>query len=207
MRKTVNVYFIGGSPCSGKSTVAENLSPKNGLLYFKVDDHLDTYTRMGAEAGYPMCRKQMELSAEQIWMRTPRVQCEEELRYYEEIFPFVLNDLGNLDTNAAVITEGAAYLPNLLKRIGIPDNRYIALVPTEVFQVFHYRKREWVSNVLAECSDPEKAFQNWMDRDILFAKEVVQRCREENYRYLLNNGEWPIQKLEDMIKSHFDLAC
>lgn len=203
----MNVFFIGGSPCSGKSTITENLSRKYGLLYFKVDDHLDQYTRMGAEAGHPICRKQMEMSTEQIWMRTPQVQCEEELRYYEEIFPFILNDLRNLDGDAAIITEGAAYLPNLLKRIGIPDNRYIAMVPTEAFQICHYRKREWVSYVLAECGDPEKAFQNWMGRDILFAKAVAQRCREENYQYLLNNGDWPIQKLEDMIKSHFDLVC
>ncbi len=35
------VYFIGGSPCSGKSTVARALSARYDLTYFKVDDHLD----------------------------------------------------------------------------------------------------------------------------------------------------------------------
>lgn len=41
----MNIYFIGGSPCSGKSTVAEILSRKYDLHYFKVDDYLDTYMK------------------------------------------------------------------------------------------------------------------------------------------------------------------
>lgn len=200
----MEVFFIGGSPCSGKSTVAEMISTKYGLHYFKVDDHLDKYTRMGAEAGYPICRKQIEMSAEQIWMRTPQIQCEEELQFYEEIFPFILQDLKKLNSGCAVITEGAAYLPNLMKRIGIPHNKYIAMVPTEAFQIYHYSKREWVPYVLAECSDPKKAFQNWMERDVQFAKEVMQRCADVNYQCLVNNGNLPIEKLEIIIKSHFD---
>ena len=197
--------FIGGSPCSGKSTIAEILSRKYGLHYFKVDDHLDKYTRMGAEAGYPICRKQIEMSTEQIWMRTPQVQCEEELQFYEEIFPFILQDLKKLNSGCAVITEGAAYLPNLMKRIGIPHNKYIAMVPTEAFQIYHYSKREWVPYVLAECSDPEKAFQNWMERDILFAKEVTQQCSSWDYEILTNNGDYPIGCLEDIVRLHFGI--
>ena len=34
------VLFIGGSPCSGKSTVAERISKEYGAYYFKVDDFL-----------------------------------------------------------------------------------------------------------------------------------------------------------------------
>ena len=52
----MNVYYIGGSPCSGKSTVAEILSERYDLYYFKVDDFLDTYTKQGALKGYPVCR-------------------------------------------------------------------------------------------------------------------------------------------------------
>lgn len=33
----MNIYYIGGSPCAGKSSVAEILSRRYGLNYFKVD--------------------------------------------------------------------------------------------------------------------------------------------------------------------------
>ena len=31
----INTYYIGGSPCSGKSTIAEIVSKKYDLYYFK----------------------------------------------------------------------------------------------------------------------------------------------------------------------------
>lgn len=48
----INTYYIGGSPCSGKSTIAEILSERYDLYYFKVDDFLDKYTKMGASKKY-----------------------------------------------------------------------------------------------------------------------------------------------------------
>ena len=111
----INTYYIGGSPCSGKSTVAELLSQKYDLYYFKVDDFLDKYTKMGALNGYEICQKQDSMNAEQIWMREPFLQCREELVFYEEIFEFVLEDLKQINSKNGIITEGAAYLPKLMK--------------------------------------------------------------------------------------------
>ncbi len=42
-----NIYIIGGSSCSGKSTVSKVLEEKNNLFYFKVDDCLEEYTNRG----------------------------------------------------------------------------------------------------------------------------------------------------------------
>ena len=36
----MNLYILGGSPCSGKSTVAEILSRECDFTYFKVDENL-----------------------------------------------------------------------------------------------------------------------------------------------------------------------
>ena len=35
------LYIIGGSPCSGKSTIAEMIAEKYDFNYFKVDDYLE----------------------------------------------------------------------------------------------------------------------------------------------------------------------
>ena len=42
------VLFIGGLPCSGKSTVAERLSEEYGAYYFIVDDFVDTFIQIAA---------------------------------------------------------------------------------------------------------------------------------------------------------------
>ena len=86
----IDTYYIGGSPCAGKSTVAEMLSQKYDLYYFKVDDFLDDYTKSGVLKGYPICKKTVEMNPEQIWMREPLLQCREEFEFYEEVFEYVL---------------------------------------------------------------------------------------------------------------------
>ena len=202
----IDTYYIGGSPCSGKSTIAEALSKKYNLHYFKVDDYLDRYMKQGATSKKEICLKVETMNPEQIWMREPLVQCKEELLIYEEIFEFILEDLKQIDCKNGIITEGAAYLPKLAKNFNIPSEKYISITPSKEFQIFHYSKREWVPYVLAECSNKEKAFENWMNRDVLFAEAVQQQCKELGYVSLINNGELAVDELIDKVVSHFGLG-
>ena len=201
----INTYYIGGSPCSGKSTIAEIVSKKYNLYYFKVDDFLDKYTKMGASKEYEICKKQECMKAEEIWMREPLLQCTEEFAFYEEIFEFVLADLEKIEAKG-IITEGAAYLPKLMKKLSVSKDRYLAITPTKDFQISHYKKREWVPYVLEGCSDKDKAFSNWMNRDILFAREVQRQCNEEQYISIINDGGIELDELVDIVTLHLGLG-
>lgn len=75
----------------------------------------DCYTLRGASLGYVICQKECTLSQEQIWMRDPQLQCEEEVRFYGEIFEFILEDIEKISDVKGIITEGAAYMPLLMK--------------------------------------------------------------------------------------------
>lgn len=200
------VYTIGGSPCSGKSTVAEALADRYGLHYFKVDDHLDRYLKAGAEQGLPACRLAVSMTPDQTWLRDPAVQCAEELRIYEEISGFVLADLTALTDSRSVITEGAAWLPALAASRKLPFDRYISITPTREFQIDHYRRREWVPFVLKDCSDRELAFRNWMERDVLFARAVGRQCADAGYLSVINDGSQSVDVLTDRVAAHFGLS-
>ncbi|MBQ3105484.1 MAG: hypothetical protein IJC59_06460 [Lachnospiraceae bacterium] len=200
-----NIYFIGGSPCAGKSTVAEYLSQKYGMYYFKVDDQLDRYVEMGAKKGLEMCAMFSCLNADQTWMRDPQVQCRDELAWYEEVFEFFLEDIEKLQVDRPVITEGAAFLPVLMKKIGVAQNRYISITPTAEFQLCHYKQRHWIPYILADCKDKEKCYENWMNRDILFAGDVRRQCAQENYRSVVNDGSRSIEEMRALVIEHFEL--
>lgn len=201
----INTYYIGGSPCSGKSTIAEILSEKYDLYYFKVDDFLEKYTKTGASKGFKICKKQAHMNEEETWMRDPSLQCSEEFIFYEEIFEFILKDLRQIKYKG-IITEGAAFFPKLMNRLNIPQDRYISITPSKDFQISHYKKREWVPFVLKGCSDEEKAFSSWMERDILFALEVQKQCNEEKYISIINNGSIKIDELINKVAVHMGLG-
>lgn len=182
------IYFIGGSPCSGKSTIAEMIAKAYDLYYFKVDDFLEKYMDKGKEEGFAICGKQCEMTAEETWMRMPQLQCEEELTFYREIFNFILEDLVKLESANGIITEGAAYLPELMQKYKIDNEHYVNITPTEEFQWHHYSKRPWISYALEGCEDKEKAFENWMKRDTLFGLYVKEQAEAMGYQTLLTDG-------------------
>ena len=196
-------YFIGGSPCSGKSTVAQAIAERHGFIYFKADDKLEEYTTVGAKLGFPICSKQRNMTAEQIWMRSPAVQAAEERAFYHEIFPLVMLDIKKLST--PFIAEGVAFLPELMKAYGVPFENYIFITPTREFQIEHYRTREWVPFLLQGCLNPKKAFENWMERDALFAEAVRHRCVEAEYFALLTDGAESVEKMTETVACHFKL--
>ena len=190
----MEIYYIGGSPCSGKSTVTEALAAQYGLTYFKVDDYLEDFISHGAEAGLPVCRRIRRMSADENWLRPPQVQCQEEFDFYAEIAPFVAEKLASL-TGPRVIAEGAAFLPSLMKDAA----HYIAVIPSREFQLSRYRQRPWVPHVLQACSDKALAFSNWMERDALFAEEVRRQCTQFHLPHLLTDGSVsPVERLQQV---------
>ena len=83
------LYMIGGSPCSGKSTIASLLARQYQLLHIKLDDLVEKMMSQASEDSQPICLLRQDRNPEQIWMRNPEEMADEEWRFYEEIFPYV----------------------------------------------------------------------------------------------------------------------
>ncbi len=196
------VLFIGGSPCSGKSTVAERISKEYGACYFKIDDYLDEFVNVAAQKGYPACKNCVTMTPDEIWMREPSIQCKEEFLIYDEISESVFEHLNKVDADF-IVTEGAGYTPNVMMKYGRKE--YISIVPTPDFQISHYKQREWVSYILKDCSDPQQAFHNWMERDILFAKQVKSECEKNAVPCIVNDGCRSQDEMFGYVKELFDL--
>ena len=201
-----NVYFIGGSPCSGKSTSAELLSKRFHMTYFKVDESLGRYLSLAAENGSAACRRIASMTGDEIWMRTPEVQCDEEFEIYRDIAPFVLEDIKALGSDRKIIAEGAAYIPAIAFETGAEKSKYMALVPEREFQFSRYIRRPWVGIVLKDCTDKQAAFRNWMERDALFAEVVLDDCRKYGYFSMVNDGSRSPAEIAEDIARHFGLA-
>ena len=183
----VMLYMIGGSPCSGKSTLASLLARKYDLLHIKLDDLVDEMMSQASVDSRPICLLRQDRNPEQIWMRNPEEMADEEWRFYEEIFPYVKSCLIK-DQDKALLVEGAGLLPHLIKSLEEPAVSYLCLTPTADFQKKHYKQREWVPYVLEGTSNPEQAFENWMQRDILFAQMVRKEAMELGYPSLIADG-------------------
>lgn len=181
------LYMIGGSPCSGKSTIASLLARQYQLLHIKLDDLVEEMMSQASADSQPICLLRQNRNPEQIWMRNPEEMADEEWRFYEEIFPYVKSYLIK-NQDRPLLVEGAGLLPHLVKELECPASSYLCLTPTADFQKKHYIQREWVPYVLEGTTNPEQAFENWMQRDILFAQMVRQEAMKLGYPSLVTDG-------------------
>jgi len=201
-----NVYWIGGSPCSGKSSIAEALAAAYGLQLYHADDAYVRHANAVTPEHQPVSYKLAYLSAEELWMRPVEEQVAEELALYHEEFPLILEDLLALPATPPVLAEGAALLPACVQPYLLEPHRAISIIPTAEFQMEHYARRAWAQDVVRACSDPEQAFRNWMQRDIRFAKHVEQAAREAGLFSLLVDGGHPLTDTIAIVEQHFRLA-
>jgi uridine kinase len=200
-----NVLWIGGSPCSGKSSVAEQLAEIYNLNLYRVDDHYGEHIEQINPVRQPTMALLTQMSWDDLWMRPVELQVETALAFYGEIFEIILADLKKIKPKSGIIVEGVALLPSNLAKISIPTENAFFMVPTSEFQLEHYSKRPWIQDILAETSDPKQAFANWMARDVRFGELVVEEAAACGYTSMVVDGSASLEENIAEVSSHFGL--
>lgn len=201
-----NVLWIGGSPCSGKSSIAEKIVENHDFEYYKCDDFLDEYIKIGCKKNIAIMRKFNSMDLDQTWLiREIDEQVDDEIMFYMEAFEIIADEITEKYQNKKVIVEGTAILPHLIKSKNINLNKYICIVSTREFQIKEYSKREWVQRYLNGCSDPEQAFKNWMERDIQFANNIKKVALKENMNLIIEDGSEDIESRYRQVIKFWDM--
>lgn len=201
-----NIYWIGGSPCCGKSTISEKLVKEYGFKYYKCDDHLERYMTLGAQEHHDVMLRFSTMTTDETWLRNVHDMVEDEFEFYRYAVQVIVNDLETFSEDDRIIVEGAALLPDSMYELAIPSHRYLCMTPEHSFQVAKYEERTWVKDYLSDCSDYRQAFKNWMSRDAAFASIVKERTKELNYVSIEIDGSQSIDEVYKIVKKHFELS-
>lgn len=205
MLDEIKVYWIGGSPCCGKSTISEMLVRDFGFEMYKCDDYLERYTEIGFKNNSDIMKKVKSMNVDETLLRDVYEQIEDEFEFYRESFKIILDDLRKNYKGKCVLVEGAAILPELIKDNNIDINHYICIVPTREFQIDKYSKRTWINHYLKDCSDKKKAFENWMERDAEYAKIIKKQANNYDMNVLVVDSSKSIEYNYLMVKRLFNL--
>ncbi len=204
-KNVLNAYYVGGSPCSGKSTVSEYLTKEYNLTYYKIDDYEREHMENYNPKEHPIMYKWSQMNWDEIWMRPVDIQVEEEFHFYRERFGMILNDIKQFSKEDDIIIEGAALIPELIHKLDVDKNKVIYMIPSKEFQIEYYSKRDFIKGILSECTKPDKAFQNWMERDHQFGKKIKLKAEELGYKVINVDGNKTIKENIELVSKHFGL--
>ncbi|MGD6875111.1 hypothetical protein [Bacillus infantis] len=206
-----HVYWIGGSPCAGKSTLARRLVNDFGFTYYKCDDCYEDHMSRSTPAQHPAMYEIRDLTWNQVWSgKFCAIPVEQQIldviKVYQEQFQLILEDLLSRPKTSNILVEGAALMPELIAPVLQNQHQAIWFVPTAEFQIKHYSQREWIHNILSQYNDPEAAFSNWMKRDIGFAKKVMEEAEQLGLPAVGVDGSLSIDQHYENLVEQFKLG-
>jgi hypothetical protein len=200
-----HIYWIGGSPCAGKSTIAQTLADRYNLHYYPCDFWFEAHQQRAQPEQQPILYRLAGLSCDQIWLPPVVEQVTRVQAIYTEEFAMILADLQALPRTSPILAEGAALLPACVWRQLTDRRRAIWITPTPAFQRRHYAQRPWIHDVVRTCSDPEQAFANWMARDEAYARWIEEQTTALGLSLVQVDGRQTIGDLIEYVADWFGL--
>ncbi len=205
--RLAHVRWLGGSPCSGKSSITEILAGRYSLCVYRVDVAFDRHRQRFTPERHPTLTKWTQTSWDELWMQPADVLLSEAIADYTEHFEFILEDLLELPGPDPLLAEGTALLPRLVAPLLSQPRQALWMVPTERFQRAMYPERgEWVQRILATCEDPDAALKNWMDRDVAFARWVLAETERLGLPSMVIDGTHRIETNAERVAQFFGFA-
>ncbi|NDJ62002.1 MAG: hypothetical protein GYB67_12800 [Chloroflexi bacterium] len=198
------ILYLGGSPCAGKSSVAEVLAADHGLHYLRLDDRLFAHVQAATADTYPVLASIGAATCDQIWLILPLAQARRTIHAYIEEFSLHQVDIARM--RKPLLVEGAGLLPCLIAPLLQSSQQALYMVPTPIFQRHHYGLRPWVGAVVRECSDPDQAYANWMRRDEIFARWIQRNALTHGFKTIIVDGTQSIEANARIAAIHFGLA-
>jgi len=183
-----HVLWLGGSPCSGKSTATDALAARHGLQVYHCDAEFERHAREANEREHPTFRRIGAMTPEEIFLRPLAEMVRDAIELCREEFGMIEADLAALPHWPPVVAEGTALLPECVAALPHRPARAAWMVPTEPFQREHYARRPWAVALVGGLSDPSRAFDLWMGRDAAVARHVSRRATALGFEALEVDG-------------------
>jgi hypothetical protein len=205
VRAWPGVYWIGGSPCSGKSSIAEMLARMHGFSVYHCDDRFYDHVEDADPHTQPRLHRLRSFTWEELFMRPVAEQVADEIAIYHEEFGLILEDLRALRGESPLLVEGAALLPGRVAPLLPGSSHAIFVIPSGSFQRATYAGRSWPENILAGCRDPEQAWSNWMARDEQFGRYVAAQAKALSLAVLQVDGSRSLKQNAQLVAAHLSL--
>ncbi|MDQ2715210.1 MAG: hypothetical protein M3Z08_09915 [Chloroflexota bacterium] len=210
-QKLPHILWIGGSPCSGKSTISHTIAQ----IYVFLDYHLDAWSNnhfaRRIAAGDSEASTFLKMSMDERWIHRPvEVLVQEVFTSWTNHFSLVIEDLLALPKDNFIVAEGNFFPACVAPYLSSP-HQAIWLVPTDSFcekgrrqRQNELSKRQKRHGVYNEGSDPEKRLRNIIARDCQLARYVKQQAEELSLTVHEVDGSRSREEMTELVERHFD---
>lgn len=205
------MYWIGGPPDAGKTTVATTLAATYGAQTYFQDRNEMEHIRRAESGRHPLhvdLRQRLEASSPtesffESWVRHgPEELARQSRAIWAERIDMICDDLLALEPGRPIVAEGPGFFPDVILPLLSSQNQAIWLVPTAAFKRDSHARRgkgQW----RFETTDPERAMEHHLARDMLLAEAVRTEVVAADLPWIAIDGTKDAAAIASKVARHF----
>ena len=207
-----NVYFLIGTACGGKTTMARELSKKYRFIHFNDnwnEDIFKVWQSIIDEKYQPNATKRKEIDWEEYFSRSVEefLADKNDNHGSDEYLEFSIIELIKLSQNNKVVAD--IWFNDMQLVTELADYNRIAclLAPGELIIRDYYQREDHkdFTECIASLKDPEKKFETQNELFRIGAKEVAANAAKYKLFSIMRTEESTVEGTLKMLEEHFGL--
>ncbi|MCL2772521.1 MAG: hypothetical protein FWD71_04145 [Oscillospiraceae bacterium] len=209
-----NVYFLVGTACSGKTTMANALSKKYGFIHFSRNKYEDeesykVWQSIIDEKYQPNSTKRKDMDWEKYYSRSVEefLADENDKNASDEYLDFAIIELIKLSQNNKVIADIRILDFNLITDISDYNRIACLLAPGELIVRDNYVRDDHRDRIerIQSLKDSEKKFETQYELMRIRAKEMAEQAKKYNLFSIMRSEESTVEDTLRLLEKHFCL--
>jgi hypothetical protein len=170
----LHVLWIGGPPCSGKTSIARSLAAKHDLRVYRSDAQTWKHHDAAVARGFPAAARWEEMTADEHWLGELEAMVELSVAVNEERCRLMVEDVEALPAAPLIVAEGTPLFPSLVGELLADRDHGVWLLPTPAFQ--RARLEERPRTTFEGASDPIRALENRIQRELRVGELIEEEA-------------------------------
>ncbi|MCL2811241.1 MAG: AAA family ATPase [Clostridia bacterium] len=201
-----NAFLICGTPCGGKTTIAQALAEKHRLLFLDEDTLNESMSSIADPKYQPAwCSRPTDWD---VYFNRPYKEYHEWLRKcLMEQFPLSLLEITRASSNQAVVAD-LINMPVSMALELTERNRIVFLVTTPEIVVRDYLNRpshEPIRTCVMGTSNPEASLAN-LNKMLAYSTELyLNELKKTDLFYVMRDENSTIESTLTLVEKHFGL--
>lgn len=200
-----NVYWIGGTACGSKTTMAQLLAERHDLLYYNADNMYHEHRKLAIPTEQPaMCHHFAD--AETYFSRP----VDEYVRWlcdinHEEL-SMIVCDLIRLAEKGPVILEGH-FAPDLINPLTQYRKAVFLYAQEDIIRKDYFAREDkaMMLEAIQKLTEPEKIVEHVLDVTVELSRRHLKIAERSGVRYLVRDSKRTIEDTLQAIEQHFAL--
>jgi hypothetical protein len=207
-----NVYFLVGTACGGKTTMANELSKKYGFAHFSDnwnEDNFKVWQSIIDEKYQPNATKRKEIDWEAYFSRTvEEFLADKDTHGANEQLEFSIIELIKLSQNNKVIADIWIEDWQLLSEISDYSRIACLLAPGELIIRDYYQRADHIdfTNCIKSLKNPDKKFETQNELFRLGAIEMAEKAERYGFFSIMRSEESATRDMLKLLEKHSNLS-